>query len=178
MSCTDHRARLGLAAIAVLLLAAGTASGQATWSGVFSNPAQSEGAIDAAIDAAVSHFNLAVRPIARSRLKKVNATLKRVEIARRGEEITVTLGSNTPSTTAPGRPPVKWTRDDGEVVDVSLEWRDAALLQTVAAGESRRVNRFELSPDGATLTLQVTVTGPQLQPPLQYQLVFRRDAAK
>lgn len=146
--------------------------------GVFTNAVQPEDGIDAAIDAAVRHFNLATRAIARGRLKRVNVALRRIEIARHGAEMAITLGTNTPSTAVPGRAPVKWTRDDGEIVDVGLEWQGATLLQTVASGESRRVNRFSLSPDGETLTLQVAVTGPNLQVPVQYQLTFRREGAR
>jgi hypothetical protein len=146
--------------------------------GVFVNAAQPEQGIDAAIDAAVRSFNVAARAIARSRLKRVNVALNRVEVARHDAEITITLGSNTPSTATPGHGPAKWTRDDGEIVDVTLEWQGATLVQTVTSGESKRVNRFDLSPDGNTLTLAVTVTGPQLQTPVQYQLTFRREGAR
>lgn len=168
--------RLRAAAMLAVAVLSGHGAGadEPRLQGVFVNLAQSDAAIDAAIDAAVSHFNLAARPVVRSRLKKVNVALRRVEIARRGAEIAITLGSNPPSQTAPGRPAVKWTREDGEIFDAALEWRDAALLQIVTQGESTRVNRFELSPDGNTLALQVVVTGPQLQVPVQYALTFRR----
>lgn len=146
--------------------------------GVFVNPTQPEAPIDAAIDAAVSRFTFAARPMVRSRLKKVNVALHRVEFVRNGAEITITLGTNTPSTTAPGRPPVKWTRNDGEIVDASIEWQGPVLVQTVTAGESKRVNRFELSPDGQVLTMKVTVTGPQLQTPVEYHLSFRADGRR
>lgn len=168
-----------IALLCALLLSGWAARADApALQGVFVNAAQPEEGIDAAIDAAVRSFNVAARAIARSRLKRVNVALKRVEVARHGAEITITLGSNTPSTATPGHAPAKWTRDDGEIFDASLEWQGATLVQTVTSGESRRVNRFDLSPDGNTLTLAVTVTGPQLQTPVQYQLTFKRGGAK
>ena len=167
--------RLSAAVLAgTLLTGHGARADEPKLQGVFVNAAQSDAVIDAAIEATVSHASLAARPFVRRRLKTFNATLRRVEIARRGAEFAITLGASTPSVTSPGRPPVKWTREDGEVFDVVLAWRAAALLQTVTQGESRRVNRFELSPDGMHLTLQVVLTGPQLQVPVQYQLTFQR----
>jgi hypothetical protein len=179
MSRTSKRIGAGVVLLCAALLGGLAARADApALHGVFVNAAQPEEGIDAAIDAAVRSFNVAARAIARSRLKRVNVALRRVDIARHGAEIAITLGSNTPSTATPGHAPAKWTRDDGEVFDVGLEWQGSTLVQTVTQGESRRVNRFDLSPDGNTLTLAVLVTGPQLQTPVQYQLTFRRDGAK
>ena len=177
------RTRKGIGAGVVLLCAAllvarGASAEAPALQGVFTNAAQPEEGINAAIDATVRSFNVAARAIARSRLKRVNVALRRVEIARRGSEIAITLGSNTPSAAIPGQAPAKWTREDGEVFDVSLEWQGATLVQTVTSGDTRRVNRFDLSPDGNTLTLAVVVTGPQLQTPVLYQLTFRREGAR
>ena len=171
--------RWSIVALCLALVAGRTVTADApALQGVFVNATQPEEGIDAAIDAAVRSFNVAARAIARSRLKRVNVALKRVEVARHGAEIAITLGSNTPSTATPGHAPATWRRDDGETVDVSLEWQGATLVQTVTSGESARVNRFDLSPDGNTLTLAVVVTGPQLQTPVQYQLTFKREGAR
>jgi hypothetical protein len=170
------RLAVGVALLWLVALAA-RAAPPATppWQGVFTNPAQSEDGINAAIEAAVSQVKLAARPFARARLKRVNLPLRRVEIALHGSEIAITLGAAPAIVVTPGHAPVKWARDDGEVFDVAVAWEDGALVQTATSGESRRTNRFTLSPDGATLDMAVTLTGPQLHVPPQYRLTFRRQ---
>jgi hypothetical protein len=146
--------------------------------GVFTNPAQSEEVIDAAIEAAVGQLNFAARPFARARLKKVNLALRRVEIARNGDGVAITLGTATPVVATPGAGAVKWMRDDGDVFDVVVTWEEGTLVQTATSGESHRTNRFSLSADGAVLTMAVTLTGPQLHVPARYQLTFRRETGR
>jgi hypothetical protein len=146
--------------------------------GVFANPAQTDETIKPAIEVAVKDFNFISRPIARSRLKKANTVIKRVEVGRAGKAVTITLGTGNPTVTEPGAAPVKWKRNDGEVFDVSTEWQGATLVQSFVAEDGKRVNRYTLSPDGATLTMQVTISSEQLKAPVQYQLSFKREGTK
>jgi hypothetical protein len=69
---------------------------------------------------------------------------------------------------------VKWTREDGETFDVSGKVAGSTLTQTFVAEDGKRVNVYTLSPDGKTLTMNVTVTSPRLPKPLNYKLVYRR----
>jgi hypothetical protein len=143
--------------------------------GGFSNPNQSGASIKAAIDQAAKEINFVVRPIARSRLNKTNPVITTVDIGREGNLITVALNTGKPTMTEPGKPPVKWTRDDGETFDVSTAWHGAALAQTFSSADGKRENRYSLSADGATLTMRVTLTSEQLKAPMQYELTLRRD---
>jgi len=143
--------------------------------GVFVNPAQADAGIDSAIEAATQDFNFVTRPIARSRLKKHSPAIKRVEI-RQGAGIEIKLGDAKPSRHAPGQAPVKWVRADGESFDVTMEWQGEALVQTFVSEEGRRVNRYELSPDGQRLTMDVSLTGPQLKRPVKYTLTYTRES--
>jgi len=142
--------------------------------GVFVNPTQSEAGIKAAIDSATQEFSFIARPIARSRLKKHSPAIKRVEIAQ-GQAISIKLGGTKPSQHTPGQPPVKWRRDDGEVFDVTMEWQGAVLVQTFVSPEGQRVNRYFLSADGKALSMEVTLSGPQLSRAVRYTLTYLRE---
>lgn len=160
---------------ATLLACFGAEAEDAMLQGVFVNPTQPEAPIKAAIETAVKDFNFIARPIARSRLKKTNSPIKRVEIGRNGKAVAIGLDSNKPIATEPGAAPIKWKRDDGEVFDVSTEWQGPALVQTFVAPDGKRVNHYSLSADGMTITMHVTLTSPQLDVPVQYDLHFKRQ---
>jgi hypothetical protein len=172
-----------LRALGLLLLLLGAASfGHRTAEaqerpveGVFVNQSKSDDVIRIAIDAAVKDFNFVTRPIARSRLRKTNPLIARIEVAPVGSKVSIQLDKSKPTVTEPGKPPIKWTRDDGEVFDVSTEWKGRALQQSFAAPDGSRVNRYSVSPDGSALTMDVTLTSPQLKAPVNYRLVFARE---
>ena len=145
--------------------------------GVFINPSQASASIEAAIEVAIKEFNFVARPIARSRLKKHNPVLQRVEIVQ-GELIAITLANAKPTAHRPGQPPAKWTRPDGEVFDITMAWQGATLIQTFKSEEGTRVNRYSLSPDGQQLMMDVTLTGPELKRAVKYMLTYARDAAR
>jgi hypothetical protein len=166
--------------IGVLLLIAmspGVLAQNPALTGVFVNPAQSSKSIEAAIEVATKEFNFVARPIARSRLKKHSPAITRVEIGQ-GDAITIKLGDAKPTIHSPSQPPVKWTRPDGEVFNVTMQWQGATLLQTFESEEGTRVNRYSLSADGQQLMMDVTLTGPQLKRAVKYMLMYTRDGQK
>jgi len=160
--------------ITVMLVSATTRAEDARLPGVFVNTAQSEQPIRTAIDTAAAEFNFLTRPIARSRVKKTNPSISRVDIARTGDDITIQLGSSKPSTTRPDSPAVKWSRDD-QVFDLTLSWEDTTLTQSFVAPDGKRINRYRLSADGNTLSLEVTIISDQLKKPMRYTLTFARE---
>jgi hypothetical protein len=145
--------------------------------GVFVNHNQSDVPIKAAIESATQEFNFVTRPIARSRLKKHSPAITRVEITQ-DTVISIKLGNTKPSHNIPGQPSVKWSRDDGEVFDVAMEWHGATLVHTFVSEEGKRVNRYSLSPDGQQLMMDVTLTGPQLKRAVKYMLTYAREPAQ
>jgi hypothetical protein len=165
--------------IGVLLLIASPAAlaQNPSLTGVFVNPAQSMANIEKAIEVATKEFNFVARPIARSRLKKHSPPITRVEIEQ-GPAITIKLGDAKPTIHSPGQPPIKWVRPDGEVFNVTMQWQGATLLQTFESEEGTRVNRYSLSADGQQLTMDVTLTGPQLKRAVKYVLTYTREAQK
>ena len=48
------------------------------------------------------------------------------------------------------------------------------LTQEFSTKDGQRINIYEVSPDGQTLTLQVTVSSQRLAEPVKYRLVYRR----
>jgi hypothetical protein len=48
------------------------------------------------------------------------------------------------------------------------------FAQTFTSADGRRVNDYTLSPDGRTLTMQVTETSPRLSQTITYKQVYRR----
>jgi len=162
----------------VLMLAAASANVMAEdlrLEGTFVNRAPNEKPILEAIDKAVAPFNFIARPVARSRLKKSNPMITRAEFARQGAEIVVKLGVQKPVVATPGGETVKWTRDDGEVLDVGFQWEQATLVQSFKAEDGMRYNRYTLSADNTSLTLDVTLTSPRLEKPMTYRLTLTRE---
>jgi hypothetical protein len=146
--------------------------------GVFVNRAPSDKLIKEAIDRSVASFNFVARPVARSRLKKSNPVITRAEFGRTGSDVVVKLGAQKPSAAAPGGPTVKWTRDDGETLDVSFAWDGATLLQSFKAEDGMRYNRYTLSSDGNALTVDVLLTSDRLEIPVKYQMTLTREIVK
>lgn len=151
-----------------------SAVAQDSLQGVFVNANTSQEVIDKAVDAGVGKMNFIKRPIARSRLKKTNPLYQRIEIGNDGSQISVRFDAGKPVVMPANGNTVKWTRDDGEVFDVSASASGSKLQQTFKAEDGQRVNEFDLASDG-TLTLRVTLTSSQLPEPVRYVLTYKRD---
>lgn len=130
--------------------------------------------VNRAIETAVARMSFVTRPIARGRLRRTNPVYSRVVIASSGSEITTTFDQRRPVTSPGNGSAVKWTREDGEVFDLSTEWENGRLVQTFRAEDGTRTNTYSISADGRVLTMQVRLTSPRLSQPLTYNLVFNR----
>lgn len=130
--------------------------------------------VDRAIATAVKDMNFVTRPIARGRLQKTNQPYQQVSIATAGANTVVTIDKQ-PARQAPSDgTPIDWTRADGEKMKLSMRWEDGRLIETFKPEDGQRVNAYSLSPDGQTLTMNVTITSPRLPKPLTYRLAFRK----
>ena len=126
------------------------------------------------IEDAVGKLNFLTRDIARERLKKLNPAYRQVEITSSPNEIGVTV-DNQPPLRAPAKgAPVAWVGPDGGKVDASMQLAARRLAQTFTSADGRRVNDYTLSPDGLTLTMQVTESSPRLSQSITYIQVYRR----
>jgi hypothetical protein len=126
------------------------------------------------IEDAVRKLNFLTRDIARARLKKLNPAYHQVAITSSPNEISVTVDKQPPLRTPAKGGPVAWVGPDGGKVNASVQLADGRLAQTFTSADGRRVNDYTLSPDGRTLTMQVTETSPKLFQTITYKQVYRR----
>jgi hypothetical protein len=163
------------AACGVLTMGPVALAQEPLWVGVFENKDQSSDGIQAAIETAVAKMNFIKRPIARSRLKKTNEPHKKIVITQRADVISVAFDDRKPvQMPADGRP-IKWTRDDGEVFDVSVAVTNEGLVQTFTAEDGQRVNTFSAN-DAGQMTMEARLTSPQLTTPVIYTLLYHRTS--
>lgn len=170
-----------LVLLAALLPSAVTAQA-ATLRGNWNINRQQSDNLENAINRAVARMNLVVRQIARPRLRSTNTAYPNIVMSYDQNSVRVEMaGRPTVSSPANGQP-VLWQRQTGgtcremkgDCVRVSAEWDGGNLKHTFQAEDGRRVNVYSVSPDGKTMTMNVTVTSPRLPQPLTYKLVYNR----
>ncbi|CAN5704175.1 hypothetical protein BH23GEM5_BH23GEM5_19210 [soil metagenome] len=165
-----------LAALAGLaLFAPEIASAQApNLAGSWVRHAEGSDDINAKINEATARMNFALRGIGRSRLRKTNTPYQRLAIAYNAQQVTITTDGRSAIQTPANGTPIRWKREDGEMLNVSTDWKNTVLEQTFAAEDGKRVNRYTLSGDGRMMTLEVTITSPRLPQPLVYRQMYHR----
>ena len=142
--------------------------------GTFTYVPDKSDAVDHAIEAAVSRFNLFVRPFVRWRLRAANAPYQRITIALTPTQVSITIDEDDPERMPLDGTPIEGKDENGEVVQVRTRVEGNALTQEFSTKDGQRLNIYEVSPDGQTLTLQVTVSSQRLAEPVKYRLVYRR----
>ncbi len=161
-------------ALVVALAAALPASAQqASLKGTWRYDAQASDNVATAINTAVQRMNFVTRPIARGRLTRTNQPYQRVTVDFTSSQVTVTTDTRAAIVSPSNGTPIKWTREDKEVLDVSTEWENGVLEQTFKAEDGQRVNRLSVGADGR-MTMEVTITSPRLPRPLVYKLIYNR----
>ncbi|HEX8453667.1 MAG TPA: hypothetical protein VF647_16315 [Longimicrobium sp.] len=167
-----------LAALLPSAVTAQASSLRGTWN---INRQQSDN-LENAINRAVARMNLVVRQIARPRLRSTNTMYPSITMSYDQSSVRVDMAGR-PSVSSPANgQPVLWQRQTGgtcremkgDCVRVSAEWDGGNLKHTFQAEDGRRVNVYSVSPDGKTMTMNVTVTSPRLPQPLTYKLVYNR----
>lgn len=175
-----------LALLAALLpsAVAAQASAAATLRGNWSLDRQKSDNLEAAINRSISRLNMVVRQIARPRLRNTNTAYPKITMSYDQNAVRVDMAGR-PSVSSPANgQPVLWQREEGgtcremkgNCVRVSAEWEGGNLKHTFQAEDGRRVNVYSVSPDGKTMTMNVTVTSPRLPQALTYKLVYNRAA--
>lgn len=130
--------------------------------------------INKVIENTVEKLDFLTRDIARGRLTKLNPTYRKVAISCSPAEISITVDNQPPLRTPAKGAPVAWVGPDGGKVNASMQFVGRVLAQTFTSADGRRVNDYTLSPDGRTLTMQVTETSPRLSQAITYKQVYRR----
>jgi hypothetical protein len=160
--------------VRVLVPQASAAAPVPNLAGTFRLVAEQSDRIDEAIGRAIAPMSFFARPFARRRLQKINTPYERLMIGATADNVVVVADPRIPVQTPLTGAPIKWKREDGEPFDVTGVWDGTVFQQTFASGTGRRVNRYSVSADGQTLTLQVVVRGGGLPGAMTYQLVYRR----
>jgi len=130
--------------------------------------------INDVIEKAVGKMNVLKRLIARGRLKKLNPVYHQVAITSSSNEISVTVDNQPTLRTPANGTPVAWVGPDGGKANASMQLSGGHLVQTFTSADGRRVNDYTLSPDGRTLTMQVTETSSRLSQPITYKQIYGR----
>jgi hypothetical protein len=161
---------------ALLLVGLSTAARaeEPAWVGTFVSEEQTDAGIQKAIDAATADMNFLTRSVARGRLKKTNSLHRRIAITRQVVMMSVRFDERRPIEMPADGSLIKWTREDGEILDVSARAENGRLVQTFKAEDGQRVNSF-IAEDADRLTLEVEFTSPRLSKPLTYIVRYRRS---
>jgi hypothetical protein len=166
--------KTALVALLLLTLVVSVAFADEPLAGHYRLDAKASDNVGAAIESQTASMNFITRPIARGRLKKTNPAYDSIVIAFPAPNTSITLDQRKPIVFPSNGTAVKWTREDGEKFDVSGKEANGALTQVFVAEDGRRTNVYTLSPDGRTMTLNVTVESPRLPKPVRYKLVYHR----
>lgn len=169
---------IGLVCLAVMALARPLTAGaqERSLDGTYTYLEAESDQIKPAIERAVARMNFITRPIARGRLTKTNTPYQTITIGRSDGNVSIVTDARAPIISPPDGTPIKWTREDGEVFDVTTRWVEGALEQTFSAEDGQRKNVYVLGADGSRLEMRVTVTSPRLAQPLTYTLRYRRQS--
>ena len=178
-----RRQRIALLAVLALLTALpASLSAQQRLSGTWTLNREQSDDINAKINTAVARMNVVVRQIARPRLRSTNTAYPRLVISQENNAVRVDM-QGRPSVSSPSNgTAVLWQRETGrtctqmrgDCVQVTTTSANGALTQTFRAEDGQRVNVYTVSPDGNTMTMNVTITSPRLPQPLTYRLVYNR----
>jgi hypothetical protein len=138
--------------------------------------------VNVVIETAVAPMNVVVRQVFRPRLRSMNAAAPQVVISFDAQNVRIDE-QGRPSATIPANgSPVLWHWDTGmtcpqvrgDCVRLSTAFQNDQLELRLQAEDLSQVKRFAVSPDGNTLTMEVTVTSPRLPQLMSYKLVFNR----
>lgn len=167
------------AAAAALICAPEAASAQAGFAGRWTLDAEASTPMSEIVRSGMSKLGRVYRvwPIssqAKRRLQDTNKPSSFIRIEPSGEDLVVETDRYTLRTPKNGLRE-DWERSPGDVIDVATQWGPAQFTQNFVADDGQRLNAYTLGPGGDTLYLDVTVTSPKLDSPLQYRIVYRRD---
>jgi hypothetical protein len=169
-------AALALPLVFVLALPGTGSAQQIDFTGSYALDAAQSDNIDQVVSANLSKVrNRLLRPFARGRLTKTNRPYPALTITQQGDEqVTIRYADGSPVVAPTSGQRVGWTREDGEQMEVSATLSQNRLVQTFHAEDGTRVNTFSLSPDGRTLTINVSVDSDRLSSPITYKLVYSK----
>ena len=130
--------------------------------------------IAVAVDKVADETSFFIRPIVRQRLMAADPPIHGVTISLAGSNVTVTWDDGLTATTPTDGTPVDWVSPSGATGKFTAVWEGPVLKRTFSTPDGQRVNVYSLDSTGRVLTLEITVSSPQLPAVVNYKLVFRR----
>ncbi|MCZ7599136.1 MAG: hypothetical protein M5U09_17555 [Gammaproteobacteria bacterium] len=132
---------------------------------------EAQARVNRAIDEAVANMSWFRRGFARTRLREKNPIRDTVRIDVGGGDVTIEYGDATYTT-----PEGQWrtVTATGEQVRLLQQVVGDRIYQTFRTEDGEKLTVYSVSDDGSRLTLDITVSSPQLPQPLRYDLDYRR----
>jgi hypothetical protein len=127
-----------------------------------------------AIDRSVGTLFFVVRGMARAKVTDRTRIMPTCKFEFSGGNIRSTVPGLAVAVSPETGAPAPYRVDDDAIV-LSQRFDGQRLIQTFRADEGgTRTNEFVLSPDGAVLTMNATLSSPKLSIPVVYTLTYRR----
>lgn len=132
---------------------------------------QAQARVNRAIDEAVANMSWFQRGFARTRLREKNPVRDMTRIEVGDGNVTIEYGDATYTT-----PEGQWrtVTATGEQVRLLQQVVGDRIYQTFRTDDGEKLTVYSVSDDGRQLTLDITVSSPQLPVPLRYELDYRR----
>jgi hypothetical protein len=151
-----------------------------TLDGTYTLDAKASDDMDKVIEATIANMSFVVRSFARGQFEDRHPAYPRIKIAHNDTEVIVTLGDSSPMHLPINGQTAQWKREDGEMLDMTGQWKSNHLIQVIKRDKWQRTNDFSLDSTGNTLTLNVDFfqQGGYMDKPMLYRLVYRRIESK
>ena len=130
--------------------------------------------IAVAVDKVADETSFFIRPIVRQRLMAADPPIHGLTISFAGSNVTITWDDGLTATTPTDGKPIDWVSPSGAAGKFRAVWAGPVLTRTFSTSDGERVNVYSLDATGRLLTLEITVSSPQLPDVVNYKLVFRR----
>ena len=128
--------------------------------------------VEKAFDEALSDLNMVMRLMAKKAMAQRFAENLAIDIS--GEKVGIKIGENDKVSVALGKTETVKSSDGKGSGKATHKFEAGKLIETLVADTGTITNVFTLSPDGKTLTRDVTVSGERLKKPAKYRLVYVR----
>ncbi len=136
-------------------------------------PAEDHAKIDASVQAAVSSLGWLGRKVASSRLANHKELPERILIARRGDDVSITMGKYDAVAALDGSPK-ELVAPNGRDAKLSYRVTRDEILQFFVFEHAKRQSTYRLDGEGR-LVMSVFMTSEKLASPIAYELVYETD---
>ena len=138
------------------------------------DPEEDHAKIQKSIEAAVTSLGWLGRKIAANRLANHKELPQRIEIARAGDNISITMGKYPAVAPFDGKER-ELVGPNGRDSKLSYRMTEDAILQFFVFAQAKRKSTYRLNESGQ-LVMSVYMTSEKLASPIQYDLIYERQS--